>query len=540
LIIRFANGSGANAAGIKLQTANASASYTDRFVINTDSATPDIYMQTNGGGVGIGTTSFGTFKLSVAGTTNLNGVVTFGTGSGTYSFPNTRGSANQVLKTNGTGTVTWQADTDTNTNYYLDGITKSSTTLTFSVSGGTDVVYTGFGSNAFNSTAFTTNTGTVTSVSGGNGIDSSGGTTPSIALNLGELTNTAIVVANDYIPFIDGSATGTSKKDKFSDVIALIAGTNLSATNGVLAATDTVYSHPSAAGDDISIDTGALTGATVISDLDFNITTNTLGHVTDANGSISTRTLTLANLGYTGATNANYSVGNATHTGEVTGSTSLTIAGNVVDEANLKVSNAPTDGYVLTARSAAVGDMTWEAASGGGSSTILDMDKYLHVGMREDSGSSGNDGGTLTSNSWTTRNLNHTWAHNGSISSWINTTNNTVTLAAGTYYVKFWAIGFGVEEHQAHLWDGATVLVHGSNGRSTSSYTSSATANQSVGAGIISWSSGTKSVSIRHIVDRTRADYGGGMEITQGYNSTISSSNVPYNTYWGLEIWKIS
>jgi len=50
------------------------------------------------------------------------------------------------------------------------------------------------------------------------------------------------------------------------------------------------------AGDDINIDTGALTGATVISDLDFNITTNTSGLVTDANGTVSTRTLTAADL----------------------------------------------------------------------------------------------------------------------------------------------------------------------------------------------------------------------------------------------------
>ena len=49
-----------------------------------------------------------------------------------------------------------------------------------------------------------------------------------------------------------------------------------------------------------------MSSATVISDLEFNVTTDTLGHVTDANGTVSTRTLTLANLGYTGATNANY------------------------------------------------------------------------------------------------------------------------------------------------------------------------------------------------------------------------------------------
>jgi len=70
------------------------------------------------------------------------------------------------------------------------------------------------------------------------------------------------------------------------------------------------YSHPTHPGDDFSVDTGALTGATVVSDIDINVTTDTSGHVTDANGSVSTRTLTLANLGYTGATNANYITNN--------------------------------------------------------------------------------------------------------------------------------------------------------------------------------------------------------------------------------------
>ena len=72
------------------------------------------------------------------------------------------------------------------------------------------------------------------------------------------------------------------------------------------------YTHPSYSGDDFSVDTGALTGAIVVSDIDINITTNSSGHVTDANGSVSTRTLTLANLGYTGDTNANnYSLSTA-------------------------------------------------------------------------------------------------------------------------------------------------------------------------------------------------------------------------------------
>jgi len=66
------------------------------------------------------------------------------------------------------------------------------------------------------------------------------------------------------------------------------------------------YVHPAYTGDDISIDTTPLTGATVVSDIDFNITTDMIGHVTDANGTVVTRDLTLADLGYIGADNANF------------------------------------------------------------------------------------------------------------------------------------------------------------------------------------------------------------------------------------------
>ena len=50
---------------------------------------------------------------------------------------------------------------------------------------------------------------------------------------------------------------------------------------------------------------------------------------------------------------------NATHSGEVTGATALTIADNIVDEANLKVSNDPSNGYFLSAQSGNTGGMTW-------------------------------------------------------------------------------------------------------------------------------------------------------------------------------------
>jgi len=55
--------------------------------------------------------------------------------------------------------------TDNNDNYYLTGITKSSNTLTFAVSGTSNVQYT-FGSNAFTSTTIPTNNSQLTNGAG--------------------------------------------------------------------------------------------------------------------------------------------------------------------------------------------------------------------------------------------------------------------------------------------------------------------------------------------------------------------------------------
>jgi hypothetical protein len=109
---------------------------------------------------------------------------------------------------------------------------------------------------------------------------------------------------------LSGIEAGADVTDTPNVVAALTAGSNITiAANGTISGA-AQYTHPSHPGDDINIDTGALSGATVISDLDFNVTTDTLGHVTDANATFSTRNITLANLGYTGATNANHITNN--------------------------------------------------------------------------------------------------------------------------------------------------------------------------------------------------------------------------------------
>ena len=117
----------------------------------------------------------------------------------------------------------------------------------------------------------------------------------------------------------------TSGASSGTDDIKFVAGSNITLThtdadNITISSTDTntVYSHPTFDGDDISIDTTALTGATVISDLDFNITTDTNGHVTDANGSVATRTLTATDL----------SLGNVTNESKATMFSSPALTGN--------------------------------------------------------------------------------------------------------------------------------------------------------------------------------------------------------------------
>ena len=72
----------------------------------------------------------------------------YGSLSGTPTIP----SGNQIIDwTTDQGSTNIHTGNYNNTNYYLDGITKSGNVLTFSVSGATNQTYT-FGANAFNST----------------------------------------------------------------------------------------------------------------------------------------------------------------------------------------------------------------------------------------------------------------------------------------------------------------------------------------------------------------------------------------------------
>jgi len=97
------------------------------------------------------------------------------------------------------------------------------------------------------------------------------------------------------------------------------------------------YTHPTYDGDDISLDTS---GAQVVDTL--TVTTDTLGHVTDA--SVTTRNLTLSDLGYTAYVHPNHT-GHVTSTGD--GATVLTVYA-ITGQTALTSGLASTDEFVIS------------------------------------------------------------------------------------------------------------------------------------------------------------------------------------------------
>jgi hypothetical protein len=145
------------------------------------------------------------------------------------------------------------------------------------------------------------------------------------------------------------------------DITGVTAGTGLSGggtSGGVTVAIDST----------VATLTGSqtLTNKTLTSP---TLTTPALG--TPASGTLTNCTFPTLNQNTTGSSasctgNAATVTTNANLTGEVTSSgNAATIADNIIDEANLKVSNAPTNGYMLTAQSGDTGGLTWAAAGGG-------------------------------------------------------------------------------------------------------------------------------------------------------------------------------
>jgi hypothetical protein len=188
------------------------------------------------------------------------------------------------------------------------------------------------------------------------------------------LVETTTPQANDELLI---NQSGVSKKLKVSNFVnAAITANNAKVTN----ATHTGDVTGATA---LTIGTGKVITAMILDD---NVTADKLANSINAEIAANTAktgitsgqaSAIIANTAKTGITSTQANaitantakVTNATHSGEVTGATALTIADNVVDEANLKLGKNATNGYYLQAQSGQSGGMIWAAVASGNTTT---------------------------------------------------------------------------------------------------------------------------------------------------------------------------
>jgi len=143
-----------------------------------------------------------------------------------------------------------------------------------------------------------------------------------------------------------------------------------------------------------------------------------------------------------------------------------------------------------------------------------------------DEKTAGSNGGTFTTGSWVTRDLNKTLFDTGSI---VTISSNQFTLGAGSYLIKWSAPACQVNMHQTRLFDHAGVGAAIATGSPENAEATMAgypavdnkVSNRSIGVWRVS-PSGSNTYSIEHYCSSTRADHGLGVGANFGRPETFT------------------
>ena len=217
-------------------------------------------------------------------------------------------------------------------------------------------------------------------------------------------------------------------------------------------------------------------------------------------------------------------------TGAITGGT-ITTSGTIAHSTANGYKHIPSNGssgQFLGYSSA--GTASWQGG-------LLNYSNYVQFAQRYDDGSTG---GALSGGQWNVRTLNTQITNNYLGSQWASLSSNQITLQAGTYYARVWAISYDIDEQQVNLANVDQSYNLLLTAPMSTKSTPSTTAGQTVSEGTFTISTNNHRVVAYMWANTAESNtYGGGRPLEDGSAGPVAGLDYDYDTYVSVQIWKV-